>query len=641
MADVVVNAERFFERLARLQAHWKAHKSEYWKGADVLCITAGTAEADATYSKVASLQLYLLGYEFSDTIILITPKSVHVMATPKKCTMLEVLTAVENSPATVHLIKKEKDEGVNRENFHNLLSVVRKTGKNIGSLLKQEYAGAFAQSWMELVKSSTIDMVDITDGMGIFFAVKDEAEQDLCKRAAVLTNKVMKHGFVAEMEGILDADLKTKHVDLAQTVEGIIYDPSKIGVKIAADVVEICYAPIVQSGGKYDIKVSAESNNDLMSPDIIICSLGARYKSYCANLSRTFMVDAPPKVEKTYGVLIALYNACLEQMIPGHELKDVYESAKKFLATRDAALVNHLPKSLGFAIGLEFRDPTLVINEKTSHKFSDGMVFTLSVGFHNVPLTPEDKAKATDAYKKMSAFSLLIADTVRVQAAGVPEILTKAPKEFMDVSYNISDKKDDDEDDDEEEDEEDEGKGRGGRKAREEGGPRRSGRREQEREVAEGAAMKRAQMQHDLMKKRIKDAQLRLEKGQGPRIDKEEEEEKEAQEVRAYKSPNEYPRDVVPTQVKVDMEKEALLVPINGRSVPFHISMVKNITMPEQDRATWLRINFYAPGTAMGKDVAKNVQQLVAKVRASLRCSSILTTTTVARSPVLFPWFPP
>ena len=35
--------------------------------------------------------------------------------------------------------------------------------------------------------------------------------------------------------------------------------------------------------------------------------------------------------------------------------------------------------------------------------------------------------------------------------------------------------------------------------------------------------------------------------------------------------------------------------------------------MPEQDRATWLRINFYVPGGAMGKEVPKNVQQLVIK----------------------------
>lgn len=42
--------------------------------------------------------------------------------------------------------------------------------------------------------------------------------QDLCKRAAVLTNKVMKHGFVGAMEDILDADKKITHEKLATQV---------------------------------------------------------------------------------------------------------------------------------------------------------------------------------------------------------------------------------------------------------------------------------------------------------------------------------------------------------------------------------------------------------------------------------------
>ena len=365
--EVVINPERFFQRLERLQAHWKENKTRYYNGADVLCIPFGTTDENV-YSKASSLHFYLLGYEFPDSIIIITPKSFHFMATAKKCAYLESALMTSENAISVNIIKKEKDEGVNRENFHNLMHLVRKTGKNIGSMFKEKYAGSFIPGWMEFVNQSQVDMIEIAGAIGMFFAVKDEAEQDLCKRAAVLTNKVMKHGFVQEMEGILDADTKIKHLDLAKKVEGIIYDPSTIGVKIAADVVESCFEPIVQSGGKYDIKVTAQNNEDILSPDIIICSLGSRYKSYCANLSRTFMVDAPSKVEKTYGTLMALYESCLEQKVPGHELKDVYEAAKAFLTKRDASLLAHLPKSLGFAIGLEFRDGTLVINEKTTAK---------------------------------------------------------------------------------------------------------------------------------------------------------------------------------------------------------------------------------------------------------------------------------
>ena len=54
-----------------------------------------------------------------------------------------------------------------------------------------------------------------------------------------------------------------------------------------------------------------------------------------------------------------------------------------------------------------------------------------------------------------------------------------------------------------------------------------------------------------------------------------------------------------PGKLKVDMDKESILVPINGHIVPFHVSMIKNMTQPDPD----LRINFYIPGSALGKEV--------------------------------------
>eukprot|EP01037_Dinobryon_pediforme_P042067 gene42067-52200_t len=195
-------------------------------------------------------------------------------------------------------------------------------------------------------------------------------------------------------------------------MEGIITDPSKIKLNIPADIIDCCYEPIVQSGGQYDIRINATSNTQLLSPNVVICSLGARYKGYCATMARTFLVDAPAKVESHYKTLLALYLRCLEQMVKGHELKDVYEGARAYLKLKDPSLLSYLPKTLGFAMGLEFRDATLVLNQTNTTRFQPNMVFDLSVGFDNIPLTAEDLAGCADAYKGMTSFSLLIADMV-------------------------------------------------------------------------------------------------------------------------------------------------------------------------------------------------------------------------------------
>lgn len=204
--------------------------------------------------------------------------------------------------------------------------------------------------------------------------------------------------------------------------------------------VESCFSPIIQSGGDYDIKVSAQSNSKNLKFDVILCSLGARYRNYCGNLSRTFLVDPPQKISDTYSTLIGTIDVCLEKMIVGNQLKDVMDSAKAFLQRKAPHLLAHLPKNLGFAIGLEFRDGTLVLNNSNTTTFAEGMVFNLSVGFQNVPLVAADKTGASSAsdVKHLEKFSLLVADTVCVQKDGVPDILTKADKALSEISYIIN-----------------------------------------------------------------------------------------------------------------------------------------------------------------------------------------------------------
>eukprot|EP01032_Pedospumella_encystans_P025026 gene25026-28292_t len=171
--------------------------------------------------------------------------------------MLEKDLAGKHDTIKINLMTRTKDEGQNREFFNELGNVVRKgDGKRIGSLFKSEYEGTFIPSWMNFVDQSQLEKFDIAPSLGLFLAIKDEFELDLCKRAAVLSNKVMKHGFVQEMESILDNETKITHDALAKKIEEIILDPSKINIKVSVDAVDACYTPIIQSGGNYDIKPS-------------------------------------------------------------------------------------------------------------------------------------------------------------------------------------------------------------------------------------------------------------------------------------------------------------------------------------------------------------------------------------------------
>jgi len=175
--EVSIKAERFYQRLERLQTEWTSHKSTVWGGSDALCIPLGAIGDEINYSKSSSFHLFLFGYEFADSLIVITRNNFYFMATAKKCAMLEKDLAGKHDTIKINLMTRTKDEGQNREFFNELGNVVRKGGgKRIGSLFKSEYEGTFIPSWMNFVDQSQLEKFDIAPSLGLFLANKDETE---------------------------------------------------------------------------------------------------------------------------------------------------------------------------------------------------------------------------------------------------------------------------------------------------------------------------------------------------------------------------------------------------------------------------------------------------------------------------------
>ncbi|OEH79253.1 transcription elongation factor fact 140 [Cyclospora cayetanensis] len=94
--------------------------------------------------------------------------------------------------------------------------------------------------------------------------------------------------------------------------------------------------------------------------------------------------------------------------------------------------------------------------------------------------------------------------------------------------------------------------------------------------------------------------------------EKQQRRQKKMHDLRAFSSPDEFPRDLRPNKLYVDMKSECLFVPVPGHHIPFHLSTVKNVTCSESEsnlnaarvaaggrplRFSILRINFQVPGS--------------------------------------------
>ncbi|XP_041283569.1 FACT complex subunit SPT16-like, partial [Onychostruthus taczanowskii] len=89
-------------------------------------------------------------------------------------------------------------------------------------------------------------------------------------------------------------------------------------------------------------------------------------------------------------------------------------------------LLGKVTKNLGFAMGIEFREGSLVINSKNQQRLKKGMVFSVNVGLSELP---NREAKRPEE----RSYALFLGDTVMVDEDGPAVVLTAVKKKVKNV----------------------------------------------------------------------------------------------------------------------------------------------------------------------------------------------------------------
>ena len=112
----------------------------------------------------------------------------------------------------------------------------------------------------------------------------------------------MKDYFIDEMSKIIDEEKKVTHEALSRKIEVKIDDEKffkskalKLGDDFDITQLDWTVGPVIQSGGKYDLRQSAQSDENTLHAGTIVASMGLRYKSYSSQIARTYLID-PSKV---------------------------------------------------------------------------------------------------------------------------------------------------------------------------------------------------------------------------------------------------------------------------------------------------------------------------------------------------------
>ncbi|KAH7571270.1 hypothetical protein ACOSP7_013668 [Xanthoceras sorbifolium] len=584
--DYSINLETFSTRLKALYSHWKENKSDLWGSADVLAIATPPASEDLRYLKSSALNIWLLGYEFPETIMVFTKKQIHFLCSQKKASLLGVVKKSARDAVGVDVVmhvKAKTDDGIGLmdaifSTVHSLSKADDNDNPIVGYISRETPEGKLLETWDARVKNTGFQLSDVTNGLSDLFAVKDQDEIMNVKKAGYLSYNVMNKIVVPKLENVIDEEKKVSHSLLMDETEKAILEPTKAGVKLKAENVDICYPPIFQSGGEFDLKPSASSNDELLyydSGSVIICAVGSRYNSYCSNIARSFLIDATPLQSKAYEVLLKAHEAAISALKPGNKVSAAYQAALSVVEKDAPELVPNLTKSAGTGIGLEFRESGLNLNAKNDRVVKAKMIFNVSVGFQNLQNQSKNPKKQN--------FSLLLADTVIVGDKNPEVVTSKSSKAVKDVAYSFNE--------DEEEEEQPKAKAEANGT---EAFPSKTTLRSDNHEISKEEL--RRQHQAELARQKNEETARRL-AGGGNGAGDNRSAARTTTDLIAYKNVNDLPPPKN-MMIQIDQKNEAVLLPIYGSMVPFHVATIRTVSSQQDtNRNCYIRIIFNVPGT--------------------------------------------
>lgn len=410
------------------------------------------------------------------------------------------------------------------------------------------------------------------------------------RNAARASSKLQVDYYVEQMSEILDAEKNITHNGLAQKVADMIEDArffQKVKLKdFDPSQLDWAFRPVVQSGGNYDLKLSATSDNENLHAGTIVSWLGLKYQSYASLVGRTYLVDPNKSQESTYKLLLQVHDLVLKEVKDGIVAKDIYNKAVSFIRSKKPDLEKNFVKNVGAGIGIEAKDSTLQLNAKSTRTLRDGMTLYVTTGFQGITNpNPQDK--------KSNTYSLMIADTIRVSRGTDAMVFTRdAPSDLESVSFFFKD-----------EDEEPQQKPKA-KKDNKVGAVAQANitktRLRGERSTNQDAEKEAARREHQ-KELHQKKQQQGLETYKGGVGSLNGTEEKKFKRFESYKRDNQFPSKVRDLIIVVDEKSSTVILPIMGRPVPFHINTIKNASSTAEGEFTYLRINLLSPGQGVGR----------------------------------------
>jgi len=194
--------------------------------------------------------------------------------------------------------------------------------------------------------------------------VKDENEIELMRKAAELTSEGMRVAYETVASGI-------REYEVAAEIEYAMRKQGSYGT---------AFETIVASGPSSAFPHGGCSERKIRKGDLVVVDVGATYKYYHSDMTRTLVAGKPSeKQKKLYQIVKTAQEKALEAVKPNVKAKDVDAVARKIIA--DAGYGKFFVHSLGHGVGLEVHEPP-TLSPESKDTLTAGNVVTGEPGIY-------------------------------------------------------------------------------------------------------------------------------------------------------------------------------------------------------------------------------------------------------------------
>ena len=193
-------------------------------------------------------------------------------------------------------------------------------------------------------------------------AVKDESEIAAIRSAAAISARAIEQTLPFIKPGVTESELA-----------GVLdLQISKLGARNG-------FETIVAFGPNASRPHHQPSKRRLRKRDAVLIDFGAKYKGYCSDITRCFVVGKPTALyAKVYDVVEQAQAAAIQTIKAGAKLTQVDAAAREVIAKNDLPVYGH---GSGHGFGLEIHeDPFLKADAKG--KLEAGQVLTIEPGIY-------------------------------------------------------------------------------------------------------------------------------------------------------------------------------------------------------------------------------------------------------------------